>query len=134
MSKHTHRIVIFLYNRLFDSLIQGNFWMYIDSYLQEPSTIIRFHVVTYEDSRFPLTEAQLQKLAQWQRQGLEWTQLRWHPGTGIRGKLLDVASGLNAVLKLRLNGYRHIVTLGSVAGTYAYLYAQIGRASCRERV
>ena len=28
-------IVIFLYNRLFDPLIQGNFWLYIRDYLNE---------------------------------------------------------------------------------------------------
>ncbi|MGV0961455.1 MAG: hypothetical protein ACOYB1_16645 [Limnohabitans sp.] len=125
MSKQPARVVIFLYNRFFDPLIQGNFWMYIDDYLQDPANRIRFHLITYEDSRFPLTEAQLQKLAQWQHQGLEWTQLHWHPGTGIRGKLLDMAAGLRAALALRLKGYRHIVTLGSVAGTYAYLYARL---------
>jgi len=125
MQKQPARVVIFLYNRLFDPLIQGNFWMYIDDYLQDPFKGIRFHVVTYEDSRFPLTQAQLQKLVQWQQQGLDWTPLRWHPGIGIFGKLLDMATGLRTMLALRLKGYIHIVTLGSVAGTYAYLYARL---------
>jgi hypothetical protein len=118
-------VVIFLYNRFFDALIQGNFWLYINDYLQNPDNDIRFHVVTYEDSRFPLTDEQKHIVEGWKAQGLEWTQLTWHPGTGISSKLKDIWAGLLAVTKLRAKGYRHIVTLGSVAGTYAYLYARL---------
>jgi hypothetical protein len=116
-------VIIFLYNRLFDPLIQGNFWLYIRDLLADMDSPVRLHVVTYEDSRFPLTEEQQQQVAEWKSQGLEWTALDWHPGIGMKQKLADVMAGFRAVAGLRMKGYGHIVTLGSVAGTFAYLYA-----------
>lgn len=116
-------VVIFLYNRLFDPLIQGNFWLYIKSYLADAASPVRFHVVTFEDPNHPLTDSQKALVAQWQRQGLEWTALTWHPGMSLLRKLLDVLSGFATVARLRRNGYRHIAALGSVAGAFAYMCA-----------
>ena len=31
------KVIVFLYNRLFDPLIQSNFWLYIKDYLEDPS-------------------------------------------------------------------------------------------------
>jgi hypothetical protein len=117
------KVIIFLYNRFFDPLIQGNFWLYINDYLEDKDNRIQFHLVTYEDNRFPLSDEQVSNFKQWQKQGLEWTQLQWHPGKSLVSKFADVWSGLLAVSWLRFKGYGHIVTLGSVAGTYAYLFA-----------
>lgn len=116
-------IVIFLYNRLFDPLIQGNFWLYIKNYLNDPDTPVRFHVITYEDPRHPLTAEQKELVAQWQAQGLGWTALTWHPGMGLVQKARDVLSGFAALVRLRIKGYCHIVALGSVAGSFAYICA-----------
>jgi hypothetical protein len=121
------KVVIFLYNRFFDALIQGNFWLYINDYLKDDNNNIQFHLITYEDSRFPLSAEQQVKVEAWKQQGLEWTQLEWHPGTGIGSKVADIWSGLLAVAGLRRKGYRHIVTLASVAGTYAYIYGWLLR-------
>ena len=125
MPKKTAKVCIFLYNRFFDPLIQGNFWLYIDDYLQDPNNVIGFHLITYEDPRFLPTPAQQLLFERWRQRGLEWTQLQWHPGTGISNKLADIWVGFLAMLKLRSKGYRHIVTLGSVAGSYAYLYGRL---------
>ena len=118
-------VIIFLYNRFFDPLIQGNFWLYIDDYLKDAARPVHFHLVTYEDPRFPLTKTQQEQAAVWRAQGLEWTRLQWHQGTGIGSKVADIWSGFTAVMQLRLKGFRHIVTLGSVAGTFAYMYARV---------
>lgn len=118
-------IVIFLYNRLFDPLIQGNFWLYIKDYLADPHSPVRFNVITFEDPRHPLTESQKAIVAEWEAQGLDWTALTWHPGTSLKQKLLDFLAGFGAVVQLRRKGFRHIVTLGSVAGTFAYIYATV---------
>jgi hypothetical protein len=120
-------VVIFLYNRLFDPLIQGNFWLYIQSLLDNPMPGIRFHVITYEDPRHPLGEGQRAALAAWQARGLGWTALQWHPGTALSRKGADLVAGFKAMLALRRQGARHVVTLGSVAGTFAYLYAVLLR-------
>ncbi len=123
IDSHQTPIVIFLYNRLFDPLIQGNFWLYIRDYLSDPDKPVRFHVVTFEDPRHPLTEAQEGLVAKWREQGLEWTALTWHPGMGLLQKARDVSSGFLAVMRLRIKGYRHIAALGSVAGSFAYMCA-----------
>jgi hypothetical protein len=124
-SNNNAKVVIFLYNRFFDPLIQGNFWLYIDDYLKKRETGIDFHLVTYEDRRFPLTLEQHVAADRWRNQGLGWTRLSWHPGTGVRSKMADVVAGGWAVFSLRLRGYRYMVTLGSVAGTFAYVYSRL---------
>ncbi len=117
-------VVIFLYNRLFDPLIQGNFWLYIRNLLDNPLQGISFHLVTYEDSRFPLTSEQKYEVELWKQQGLTWSALTWHPGTGLTQKLKDVLAGWRVLIRLRLLGAKGIVTLGSIAGSYGYLYAR----------
>lgn len=120
-------VVIFLYNRLFDPLIQGNFWLYIKGYLDDPQEEVRFHVVTYEDSRFALTPEQHALVNDWKSRGLEWTPLRWHPGMGLGRKLVDLLSGLGTLARLRWRGWRHVVALGSIAGSFSYLCAALLR-------
>ena len=117
-------IVIYLYNRLFDPLIQGNFWLYIRDLLDQPLPGVRLHVVTYEDPRFPITSRQKQQINHWQQQGLRWTALTWHPGTSLINKLKDLLAGWRVLARLRLQGARQIITLGSVAGSYGYIYGR----------
>lgn len=117
------KVVIYLYNRLFDPLIQGNFWLYIRDYIENPQSDVEFHVVTYEDPRHPLTTEQQAQADRWQAQGLGWTKLTWHPGTGMKPKVTDIVAGFRALAALRARGYRHVVSLGSVAGSFAYLCA-----------
>ncbi len=123
MKQSKPKIIIFLYNRFFDALIQSNFWLYIKDYLEDENNPYQFHLITYENPEFPLTKEQEALVSKWKEQGLEWTQLTWHPGKELKNKFLDLWDGFKAVVKLRLKGYNHIVTLGSVAGTYAYTYA-----------
>lgn len=123
MQQPKSKIIIFLYNRFFDPLIQSNFWLYIKDYLENKNNPYQFHLITYENPNFPLTKEQEALVHQWKEQGLKWTQLTWHPGKELKNKFLDLWDGFKAVSKLRLKGYNNIVTLGSVAGTYAYTYA-----------
>jgi hypothetical protein len=123
------KITIFLYNRLFDPLIQSNFWLYIQDLLSDPHSPYVLYLITYEDVKFPLTNAQRTQLETWEAQGLKWKPLTWHPGQGLLNKFRDITAGFFAVLALRLQGYRHIVTLASVAGTFGYLYSLILRTS-----
>lgn len=121
------KVVLFLYNRLFDPLIQSNFWLYIKDFLYDESNPNQFHLVTYEDPKFPLTDEQLQLVEEWKSKGLIWSQLQWHQGSGLKQKFIDLFNGFKLVSKLRFRGYKHIVTLGSVAGTYAYTYCILWR-------
>ncbi|MBK6991977.1 MAG: hypothetical protein IPH34_09150 [Chitinophagaceae bacterium] len=64
---------------------------------------------------------------EWIAKGLKWKKLYWHPGQGMVNKARDIISGFFAVMGLRFKGYRHIVTLASVAGSFGYMYAVILR-------
>ena len=93
-----NKLGIFLYNRLFDPLIQSNFWLYINDYLEHNNNgDYKLCLITYEDPRFPLTEVQLQQVKEWESKGLVWTKLRWNPGTGIPSKVRDILQGFFAV-------------------------------------
>ncbi|MBF6650301.1 hypothetical protein [Methylobacter sp. BlB1] len=127
MKQTKEKIIIFLYNRLFDQVNQSNFWLYIKDYLKDESNPYQFHVISYEDTAFPLTKEQTVLLQEWQNQGLEWTPLKWHQGKELSKKFLDLFNGFLAVVKLRAKGYKYIVTLASVAGTFAYTYSTVLR-------
>ncbi len=113
---------IFLYNRLFDPLIQSNFWLYIESYLNHSDGKFRIFLITYENENFPLTSLQTTQVAYWESKGLIWVKLKWNPGTGIVAKIKDIAQGFFAVVRLRLKGCRHFVSLASIAGSFLFLY------------
>ena len=116
-----NKLGIFLYNRLFDSLIQSNFWLYINDYLQHDNGT-RIYLITYEDDRFPLTTEQEKLVAAWKDKGLVWVKLKWNPGTSILSKTKDILKGFLAVTQLRVKGCTHFVSLASVAGSFLYLY------------
>ncbi|MCK5536631.1 MAG: hypothetical protein KAI79_07375 [Bacteroidales bacterium] len=127
MQKNKPKVILFLYNRLFDQVNQSNFWLYIKDYLEDENNPYQFHVVSYEDPAYPLTHEQRNLLDQWEKQGLEWTPLKWHQGKELSKKFLDLFNGFLIVAKLRLKGYKYIATLASVAGTYAYTYSVVLR-------
>lgn len=116
------KIAIFVYNRLFDPLVQSNFWPFIQNLLEDPECPYEFCVVTYENSEFPLTEEQQQVVDKWERLGLKWKKRTWHKGRSLRSKLSDVWQGFTAVFALRIKGYKSVISLASVAGTFVYLY------------
>lgn len=118
------KIIIFLYNRLFDPTVQSNFWLFISNALKEQNSNYKFHVVSFENEKIPLTEEQKQKIQTWQDQGLEWSPLKWHAGKGIKNKIYDIAQGLKKVMRLRLKGYKYIMSLGSLAGSMSYLFSK----------
>ena len=119
------KIIIYFYNRLFDPLIQGNFWVFIDDYLKMSTNEFQFHLVTYENSEFPLSKKEKDQIKTWKRKKISWSSLKWHPGNGIANKAKDIISGFTTVFKLRLKGYKYVISYNSVAGSYAYLFARL---------
>lgn len=121
------KITVFFYNRLFDPLIMGNFWVFISDIQTRLPGQFQFHFITYETDAHPLTEMQRDRLAEMQRMGVDWTPLRWHPGAGARSKITDILAGFRAVVRQRAKGCRHVVSYNSVAGSFCYLYARVLR-------
>jgi len=121
MSKRP-KVIIFLYNRLFDPLIQSNFWLYIDDFFQN-SNPYNFHLITYEDRDFPMSNQEIKILDRYKEMGLTHSFIYYHRGQSLKNKFLDLSFGFWEVFKLRFRGYNHIITLGSISATYAYLYS-----------
>lgn len=122
------KLGIFLYNRLFDPLIQSNFWLYILDFLEaNQNEEQQIYLISYENDKFPITQEQKMLVEKWESQGLTWIQLRWNPGIGFLSKMHDVLQGLFAILKLKKLGVRHYVSLASIAGSYLYIYHLILR-------
>ena len=128
MVQSKKKIIIYLYNRLFDPVIQSNIYLYIRDIASTPGQPYQFALVTYEDPAMPATKEQLQVTqAFFKQHDVEWYQLNWHKGTSLKQKALDINSGFWALLKLRLKGYKYLVTLASIAGAYGYLYSLVCR-------
>lgn len=118
------KIIVFLYNRLFDPVIQSNFWLFIREELKTPGEN-RFYVVSYEDDRFPLSETQLEYINQWKASGMRWYRLKWHSGLSLFAKIRDLLGGFLVVGWLKLMGCSKIISVASIAGSFVYLYSRI---------
>ncbi len=118
-------VTVFFYNRLFDPLIMGNFWVFIKDIQTRLPGHYKFHFITFEDDAHPLTEVQSQRLREMEGLDVSWTALRWHRGASIRSKIADIFAGFRAVTNQRFLGCKHIISYNSVAGSFCYLYARL---------
>jgi glycosyltransferase involved in cell wall biosynthesis len=122
------KVIIYLYNRLADPLIQSNIYLYLMDMARAKYNNYEYTLVTYEDPEKMMPEAERAALrAELEALDIHWKYVTWHKGTGILLKLLDVLNAFWLMLKLRLQGYRYIVTLASIAGNFAYLYSLVCR-------
>lgn len=119
------KIVIFLYNRLFDPVVQSNLWLYIDYNLVNRKGYYKFHVLSYEVGEIPLTELQREKFGFWEQSGLSWTKSKWHKGKNIFLKAFDLLNGILSLVCLRISGYNYIISYGTISGSMAYIFSVI---------
>lgn len=126
------KVVIYLYNRFHDPLIQSNIFLYIKKLVNENR--FDFALVTYENTsqleheeksyilskrRILETKAYLDSL------GIKWVRLSWISGQSLFSKFKCFIDGFNSIRNLRTNGYNKVISLGSVAGSFAYVYSKI---------
>ena len=123
------KVIVYLYNRLLDPLIQGNIFLYINELTQRSERCpYEFTIITYEDDQYPISESDKQIILEdFSKRYIHWIPLKWHPGTSPLQKGIDLVAGMRAVYYLRLNGYKHLISLGSVAGSLAYLFCGLFR-------
>lgn len=119
------KLIIYLYNRFNDPLVQSNLWLYIDKLSIEFRDKYSFMLITYEDEAFKLSPEENVKINQELNQrNIEWIKFIWHPGKSIIKKLPDFIFGFYTIFRLRIfKGYRAIISLGTIAGSFAYLYS-----------
>jgi hypothetical protein len=121
------KVVIYLYNRFLDPLIQGNIMQYINRIAQDTArNPYEFTIITYEDETLPVPNDKMKELRESIARGnMHWIPIKWHPGTSASKKATDLAVGLKVLAGLRLKGYRYIVSLASIAGSFAYVAARM---------
>lgn len=125
-----NKIIIFLYNSIFDPLIQSNIYLYIKAISQKIPDKYEFTIITYEEKNelhFYESEHNQEILNELTLLNIHWIYLKWRPGLNIVNKFLDLISPLPALIKLKSNGYNSIVSLASVAGSFAHLYSVVLR-------
>lgn len=119
-----NKIIIYLYNRLHDPLIQSNLFLYIKEIGKKG--IYSFAVVTYEDPDFPVSTQQKEEAEKLFKEiNATWIPLTWTRGQSITKKMGNLKAGFSIIRKLKKDGYKNIVSLGTVAGSFAYIYAKL---------
>lgn len=120
------KVLFFFYNRLQDPLLQSNIFLFINEITQKQDNQYQFSIITFEDKNFPMSDSERAKITEgFLRRNIIWEPLQWHHGDNLLIKLVDLFLALFKILKLRTKGYKHLVTLGSVAGSFVYLISRI---------
>ncbi|MBP7257800.1 MAG: hypothetical protein KBA13_12000 [Chitinophagales bacterium] len=116
------KIVVFLYNSFKDPVIQSNLFLYL-KHTNENQQKYRFHIISFEQNAFKLsTEEELQTKLALQKIAINWTPLTFTPG-GLMNKLMDFSKLIFVLTKLRVQGYKYLITLNSVAGAIGYVFS-----------
>ncbi len=119
------KLLYFFYNRLKDPLLQSNIFLYINELAKNNNYDIQ--IITYEDKKFPLRIEEIQEINEtFATQGIKWQQLKWHEGSNIFYKFIDLISGFLKVFYLaNFKGYKNIISLGSIAVSFVYLFSKL---------
>jgi hypothetical protein len=121
------KLLYFFYNRLNDPLLQSNIFLYINALAQEG--LYDIAIVTYEDEKFPLSDAQKKEIHQnLSQHGIRWYPKTWHAGSSLFLKGVDLLGAFKTLTYLvMVKGYRHVISLGSIAGSFLYLFSKTVR-------
>ena len=120
-------VIIYVYNSCDDPLFKGNLLLLLQHVgRQQPD--LRLHLITYEQAEYALSPAERQQRHEdFARYHMCWHPLTWHSGRfKLLKKAYDLAMGIGLVLRLKLfSGARAIASLGTIAGSFAYLMARL---------
>jgi hypothetical protein len=122
------KTILYLYNQLFDPVIQSNIFLYVKDIVATPGNQHRFAIVTFETKQTLADQERIEKVkADLAQLNVLWYPCQWHPGTSLFLKLIDLLASFYRVGRLRFSGYGQIISLASVAGSYAYLFSVVLR-------
>ncbi|MBC6697797.1 glycosyltransferase family protein [Hymenobacter puniceus] len=126
-AKNVRSMVVYIYNSFDDPLFKGILLPFMEHAASEQPDL-HFHLITYEQHDWPLTEAQRAEIRTvLSRYNIEWYPLVWHSGNfKIVKKAYDLLIGFFLVLKLRLFGkIGSIGGLGTISGSFAFIIAKL---------
>ncbi len=118
------RIIIYLYNQLFDPVIQSNIFLYIKDLAKNQTGSYQFAIISFEKEDTLNDKKNIERIKRELASfNIVWYPHRWHQGTSLYLKLMDFSASFFRVFILRISGYSRIISLASVAGAYAYLFS-----------
>ncbi|OWP61481.1 hypothetical protein CDA63_19235 [Hymenobacter amundsenii] len=122
----TRTVIVFVYNSADDPLFKGNLLPLLFQ-MSENQPDLRFHLITYEQKKYALTEGERQeRMAEWAKSQITWHPLTWHSGRfKLAKKAYDLAVGFALCLALRLQGAQTIMGMCTVAGSFAFIIAKL---------
>lgn len=116
------KIAVFLYNSFKDPVIQSNLFLYL-KHTGQHSDKYHFHIISFEQTAFSIEANEKSAiLSEMETMHMNWTPLSFTPG-GIVNKVKDFIKLVGVLVRLRLQGYKYLITLNSVAGAIGYLFA-----------
>lgn len=123
--------VVFVYNSFKDPLFQATLWLY----LKEESNNQRFcfHLITYEQKEYHIEEEERRRIQEDLKSlNIQWHPLTWHSGRfKLLKKLFDLLSAFLLVFRIKVfTRASSIVSLGTVAGSFAYILAKMFFLKC----
>jgi hypothetical protein len=121
-------IIIFAYNSLKDPLFYGT----VMSYVKEINLAkeYTFHVITYEQEKYKLSPAEFEQERKfWLGYNVHLHPLKWSDGKfKLLYKIKDLIKGYFLINRIkRKNKAIAILTLGNIAGAYAYMITKLIR-------
>jgi hypothetical protein len=121
------KAVVYIYNSFSDPLFQSNMYLYLLDASRELD--YQFVLITYEQKEFTLPKHEVIRIQkELIKLNIKWTPLKWHSGRfKLIKKAWDVLCGFTLVINYRIRGYQRIVSLGTVSGSFAFIYAKILR-------
>jgi hypothetical protein len=86
-----------------------------------------YHIITYEQKEYALTEADIQlRKKELEKQNVFWYPLKWNSGKFNLGvKILDFIKGVVLISRLRfMKSAKWMITLGSVSGAFGFVISR----------
>lgn len=119
------KLLFYFYNRLNDPLLQSNIFQYMHALAK--TGLYDIAIITYEDKKIPLSEKEKKRFHDTYKEiGMRWYPLKWHAGSGLHLKAIDIFTGFFKIFYLsQIRGHRRIITLGSIAGSFVYMLSKL---------
>lgn len=126
MKKERKKIILYLYNSIYDPVIKGNIMLYITEIAK--SQEYEFHIITYEQKQFELSDKEKNEIKEsFAEIGIYWYHFKFTFGNVIF-KGFDFLKSFFLIFYLRsFKGCKSIISLGSIVGGIAFVVAKILR-------
>jgi hypothetical protein len=120
--------IVLVYNSFKDPLFQATLWLYLNE--ESHNNRFIFHLLTFEQEEYKIDPLERETIRmRLLEQNIYWYPLRWHSGNfKILKKFYDLSNAFLLVIKIKMrHNAKSMISLGTVAGSFAYILAKIFR-------